>query len=303
MTLTRSNVDPLPADPVEWGDHRLVINVAGGPYLFTGMSEDQFEIARRRFHSFTAEPIPSSTPLPTIRFLRAPVSCFVYPDLVGEEYPLSTRSDEQRVVVDGYRFAAEISISPKTEGRVWTAVATGDEFLSVFENPFRATVAYRLLDTGGVLLHSAAVVDNGRVFVFYGRSGSGKSTLSHLAAASGRTVLSDDLNTLTTDRGATFARAVPFAGDIRGAAPSENLPIHALLRLEKGKDIGARRTSPAVSMASLIACSPFVNADGFRSRILEKNLQTAQQPADLGVLTFPRGADFDDILAAVEEMT
>lgn len=302
MTPTRRNVDPLPADPVEWGEHRLVINVAGGPYLFTGMSEDQWDIARRRFHSFIVEPISTSTPLPTIRFLRAPVSCFVYRELVGEEYPLSMRSDDHRVVVDGYRFTAEIPISPKAKGRVWTAVAAGDEFLSVFENPFRATVAYRLLDIGGVLLHSAAVVDNGRVVVFYGRSGSGKSTLSHLAAASGRTVVSDDLNTLITDRGTTFARSVPFAGDIRGTSPSENLPVRALLRLEKGEHVSARRTSPAISLASLIACSPFVNADGFRSRALEENLEDAQQSADVGVLTFPRGADFEDILAAIEEM-
>ena len=302
MTDRPIGLEPLPTSPTEWGEGRLLVDVAGGPYLFSGMSEPQLDVARRRFDAFLVGPDWVSQPIPSMRFLRAPLPCFAYPEPDGPEYPLTTRADEHRVVVDGLRFTAEIPLSPRIEGKVWTSVAGDDEFLGVFENPFRVTVAYRLLEIGGVLLHSAAVVDDGQVYVFYGRSGAGKSTLSHLAAASGRTVLSDDLNTLHRTAGTTFARPVPFAGDIRDTKHGGDLPVRAILRLEKGDRVRVRGTSRAISLASLIACSPFVNSDGLRSPALEENLERAQRSLKVGVLCFPRSADFEDILSAVKEM-
>jgi hypothetical protein len=303
MTSDGRRVEPLPAEPVPWGDRRLLLDVAGGPYLFTGMSDEQWDVSRLRFDAFLLDPASAPTTIPAIRFLRAPTSCFRYPELDGPDYPLSMGDDAHRVTVDGYRFTAVVPTSPDYNGRVWTSVAGGDEFLGVFENPFRATVAYRLLDIGGVLLHSAAVVDNGQVYVFHGRSGAGKSTLSQLAAASGRTVLSDDLNTLIREAGSTVARPVPFAGSHRDPSISGHLPVRALLRLEKGDRVRVRETSPAVSLASLIACSPFVNGDGHRVSTLEDNLERAQRSVKLGVLTSRRDATFDDILGAIEGMT
>lgn len=302
--MTPSRPAPPAPDAAAWGDRRLTLDVAGGPFHFAGLSDEQCRLARDRFGAFIVGDEPDPAEPTTLHFLRAPSSSLRYPALEGVDYPLSLKADASRVTVDGLCFTAEIPMPLRSRTTVRTSVANGDELLAVLENPLRVLVAYRLLELGGALVHSAAAVDDdGRVLVFHGRSGAGKSTLSRLAASSGHAVLSDDLNTLVRHGGATFARPVPFAGDIRAPAPGGELPVRALLRLEKGAEVRARRTSPGASLASLIACSPFVNADPHRSPILEDNLERAQSSTPVGELTFPRDADFDDILRAVEAIS
>jgi hypothetical protein len=282
-----------------WGTARASVDIAGGPYLFTGMSERQLDSVQRRFRRFLADPCSVPTGGPTIRFMRAPQSRFRFTSEVPE-YPLEANADHDRSVLEGLRFRAEISTSPAVQGRVWTSVSGGEEFVGVFENPLRAAVAYRLLEIGGVLLHSAAVLVGDEAIIFFGRSGSGKSTLSKIALRAGHTVLSDDLNTLIGLRGSTVTRAVPFAGEIHSDTGAGEYEVRAILRLEKGDRIVFRRTSRALSIASMLAFSPFVNGDPYRRVTLERNLERVQRSVLPGVLSFPRNADFGAILSAID---
>jgi hypothetical protein len=81
---------------------------------------------------------------------------------------------------------------------LWVATEETGAFRGAFENFLRVLTAHALLLEGGVLLHSAAVVSAGGAYLFVGPSGAGKSTISHASHSAGRTVVSDDLNVVTS---------------------------------------------------------------------------------------------------------
>jgi hypothetical protein len=140
------------------------------------------------------------------------------------------------------------------------------------------------------------VVDgSGRALLFLGPSGAGKTTLSGLALASGRTVLSDDLNACLPGPPARVEK-VPFTGDLgeRGAAGS--YPLRGLLRLEQGPADALRPLGTAAAMAALLACSPFVNGDPHRRDLLLANLEAVARSAPAQVLTFDLAGGFWGIL-------
>jgi hypothetical protein len=151
-------------------------------------------------------------------------------------------------------------------------------------------VAYRLLEIGGVVLHSAGVVRNGAAFLFLGRSGAGKTTVARLSLAAGAEVLSDDLNALCLARalpgdGAAGAAGVtgvgagcvvvklPFTGDLgerRAVRPP--VPLGALLRLEQDVADALAPLSRAETLGCLLTCAPFVNVDPYRRDRLQQVL-------------------------------
>jgi hypothetical protein len=70
----------------------------------------------------------------------------------------------------------------------------------------RAAVSWSVLAAGGLLLHGAAVVVDGRAHLFPARSGSGKSTL----AARARYPLSDEVSILLPGRAGFEVHATPW---------------------------------------------------------------------------------------------
>jgi hypothetical protein len=135
-------------------------------------------------------------------------------------------------------------------------------------------VAYRLLERGGVLLHSAAVVSGGSACVCIGRSGHGKSTVSGIALEAGRRVLSDDLNALLIEGGGVHAAWLPFHGDVASPfAPPSSYPVKALYLLEKASAHHLRAANPGRLIAALTGAAPYVNRDPHRSELLLCHLQ------------------------------
>jgi hypothetical protein len=107
--------------------------------------------------------------------------------------PLLSHSADA-VAVEGLDFRGRVTLRPELSGQLVCDDAARLAEPGVYENFLRILTAYALLPRGGVLLHSAAVVVDGKVHVFIGRSGAGKTTLSRLALAGGVAVLSDDAN-------------------------------------------------------------------------------------------------------------
>lgn len=90
------------------------------------------------------------------------------------------------------------------------------------ETCLRATYAVRLPRFAGLLLHSSAVVNGGRAFVFMGRSGAGKSTAAGLSRP--RRILGDEITALRLFDDGARAYGTPFGGDLpkdgrNGSAP------------------------------------------------------------------------------------
>jgi len=125
------------------------------------------------------------------------------------------------------------------------------------ENYLRVLYAWCAVRAGGLLLHSAGVVKDGRAFLFFGASGSGKTTITRLSAD--HTILSDDILIVKPVDGGFQAFGVPFRGEFMDA-PRANTraPLAGLYRLRKASEHRVTPMPPAQAVAELVSCVPFV---------------------------------------------
>lgn len=125
------------------------------------------------------------------------------------------------------------------------------------ENYLRVLYAWCAVRAGGLLLHSAGVVRDGRAFLFFGASGSGKTTVARLSAD--YAILSDDILMVKPVNGTFQAFGVPFRGEFVDA-PRANTraPLAGLYRLRKAAEHRVAPMPPAQAVAALASCTPFV---------------------------------------------
>lgn len=279
-----------------WGDRRVAIAIPGGPYVFSGLSADQEAGVRRRFGSLCG---PGGAGIET-RVFAAPASDFREVDTRGWEYNLSMDFAPGSVRFAGLRLMGRIDWAPSLAGGLWTPEGDGDLFAPILENFFRVLSAYRLLETAGVLLHSAAVAEDGGAFLLLGRSGAGKTTASRLCLEAGATVLSDDLNAVVPGSMGARVEKLPFTGDLgdRAGGPLQ-VPLRALLRLEKGNEERLVPLSPARALAHLVAAAPFVNRDPWREEALLSTLERLARSVPAYALVFSLRGGVWDIMRSI----
>jgi hypothetical protein len=290
---------PLAAGSVAWGDREVALDLPGGPYRFTGLSAAQEASVRATFPGALLPPGispgppgtpargislappgtpgfppgPAEGPPAAIRVLRQAAAEYREVDTRGWEYAMDAEWEPAAVRLVGLGLTGRLAWQPGLGGELWTPEDGGARFPGIFENYFRVLVAYRLLDLGGAILHSAGVVKDGAAYLFLGRSGAGKTTISRLSLAQGGEVLSDDLNALFPAPGGCVVRQLPFTGDLgeRGAARRE-VPLAAVAWLEKQAHDAVAPLSRPRALACMLACSPFVNVDPYRRGRLESVL-------------------------------
>ena len=250
---------------------------------------------RRRFGGLCG---PGDAGIET-RVFAAPATDFREVDTRGWEYNLSMDFAPGSLRFAGLRLMGRIDWAPSLAGGLWTPEGDGDLFAPVLENFFRVLSAYRLLETGGVLLHSAAVAEGGGAFLLLGPSGAGKTTASRLCEERGGLVLSDDLNAVFGGTGARVEK-LPFTGDLgdRTGGPVQ-VPLRALLRLEKGSEDRLVPLSPARALAHLLAASPFVNRDPWREEALLTALERVARSVPAYTLGFSLRGGLWDILRSI----
>ncbi|MEO1083145.1 MAG: hypothetical protein AAFY88_02780 [Acidobacteriota bacterium] len=282
-----------------WGEETLVIDFAGGPYRFTGLTTAQKSTLAERFGDMAGDGLPPGSPEAVpIPLFRAPAAEFKPVDLDGWSYTFDRRYLEHAVEIAGLDFMARVDWRPGLLGALWTPLDGGPFFRSQVENFFRLLVAYRLLELGGVLFHSAGVVSGERSFLFLGPSGAGKTTISKLSLATGREVLSDDMNALCPppDGGPVRLEKLPFAGDL-GNQPGKrrSFPLAAFCRLRQGEH-GLKPLRAAESVAFLVGCAPFINADPHRLDALTDNLLDLVRSLPAYELSFAKDGGFWPLL-------
>lgn len=273
-----------------WGEEHVTLHFAGGPYSFHGLDPAQSEAVRTRFAELcgAADPLPGAT---TTQVFRIAETDFVPIDLRGWDYTLDMEHDPAAVRVAGLGFMGRLDLGPPLTAGMWTCRGD-DAFRGILENFFRVLVSYRLLSSGGLLVHSAAVVDRGAAYLLLGRSGAGKTTISRLAQEAGLTVLSDDMNALSMTRDGPFVERLPFAGDLgQTAARSDRYPLRALLRLTQGVTMELSPLSRGVAFATLLSCAPYVNADPHRYDALAATIESVLQAIPVRLLRFPPRRD------------
>jgi hypothetical protein len=280
-----------------WGSEALVIDFVGGPYLFTGLDPRQVEATRERFGELCHEGSSEDKPEVSTRLFRMGRDEFVPFDLQGWNYTFDRDYGEHSVRIAGLQFLGRVDWDPDLVGALYTSEVESSSFQCLFENYFRVLVSYRLLALGGVLLHSAGIVSFHRAHLFLGPSGAGKTTISRLGLATGRTVLSDDMNALCPDdEGQARVEKLPFAGDLgRTPSPRSSYPLASLNRLRQGED-AVRPLARAEAVATLISCAPFVNGDSWRLDQLVENLKSLLSSFPAQELTFSMAGSFWSLL-------
>ena len=117
-----------------------------------------------------------------------------------------------------------------------------------------ALLAYR---AGGLMVHGAGIVRDGRAFLFFGPSGSGKTTVARLST--GCIALNDDLIVLTPEARAWRAHGTPFTNPTQVSPTSRSAPLAALLRLVQSPDVYLSPLVGAPAVAELLASVPVLN--------------------------------------------
>lgn len=118
----------------------------------------------------------------------------------------------------------------------------------------RSLLSALLLRSGGLMLHSAGLVKNGKAYLFPGRSGAGKSTLSKLAAGAGVEVLSDEINLLRRENGRYYAYGSPFWGEMRADGRPGRWPLGGIFLLGKSRLNAVHPCGSGAAMAALLRC-------------------------------------------------
>jgi hypothetical protein len=210
----------------------------------------------------------------------------------GWSYSLDFEYGPSHTAMTGIDLVARLDWNESLSGALAVATEAPELFHGAFENFLRVLVAHDLLLRGGALLHSAGVVEEAGARLFVGPSGAGKSTVARLASSAGRYVASDDLNLVGPDLALWGS---PFLGDF-GAREGGSYPLLGIYRLSKGEEDCLRSLSKAEALASLLACSPFVNRSPHLSDRLCSNLLALVESVPAHELTFRREGRFWELL-------
>lgn len=282
-----------------WGRCRLVVHFAGGPYAFVGLARSQRDAIRARFSDYAGT--PGTTPAVVTRVRRIPEAAFRRFDLAGWRYAMEFEARPEWVRAVGLTFVSRLEVGPTLSATLWTSLAGEGLFLEGIENTFRVTAAYRLLQLGGALLHSAAVVVAGRAYLFLGPSGTGKTTIATNASAAGFAVLSDDMNAVAPSREGTMVEKLPFAGLLgTDPAPAQPFRLGGVYRLRQAPHLALRPVGHAEMVGYAAACAPYLNADPHRTPALLEALASLLRQVPRGVLEVARDTPFDQVAALLE---
>ena len=274
-----------------WGAERIALRIAGNDFICAGLSLAQVNAIRARFGTLCdLAPIPQRTAV-TLQVFRIAAEEFFDGDRTWS-YEFDLDYAPAAVRVAGHHVVALLEWKSRLHAALWTCDDLKLVSHGILENVLRPLVAYHLLEDGGLLLHSGAVASNGFADVFFGHSGAGKSTLSRLGHESGRRVLSDDLNALRFVDGELMAVKLPFAGDFGSRIDStfDEVAVRGLYRIEKGPEPARRPLKPALAVAALLGCAPYVNANPHRQNQLLARLEEICAHRPVEVLTFAPNA-------------
>jgi hypothetical protein len=105
---------------------------------------------------------------------------------------------------------------------------------------------------GGLLLHSASAIRNGKAFLFAGVSGAGKTTISRLAP-SDAILLTDEISYLRPQGSNYIAYGTPFTGELAKLGENVSAPVAALYLLAQGPENRIDPVPAAEAARSLLA--------------------------------------------------
>ncbi len=109
-----------------------------------------------------------------------------------------------------------------------------------------------LAKQGGLLVHAASAIRNGRAFLFAGVSGAGKTTISRLAPP-GVTLLTDEISYVRPRARGYVAYGTPFAGELGKPGANVQAPLAAVYLLSQGPENRIEPVDSAEAARALLA--------------------------------------------------
>lgn len=288
-----------------WGDDAIALDLPGGPYRITGLDRGQRHLLEQHFG-----PLASADSAPAkgvaIAVFRTPAGTFT--NLAPREYSLDIDSQHTAVRAAAPDFVGRMHWLPRPSGALWTSVGSAPAVSGLVENFVRLLAAFRILDDGAALLHSAALANGDGVCLFPGHSCAGKSTVCALGRNRGWQPLGDDLNVLSFAGDEPLVARFPRSAD--AADPVlPRAPLVAVCQLQQADTHEAEsltRITPGRALGLMLSCAPYVNLDPARCRRLEEILAAAALAVPAFCLSFARDSRLEPlqrILPVSEEVT
>ncbi len=292
-----------------WGHESVQLRLPASRIAFTGLSPGQRSAIVCDYGAFLEDRAESEgTPDVQCQAGRLPARLALAPELLthaGQYAPLKRREGDL-LAITGENFTAQIRLNMPAPMAAVLSVADEQDLplATVLENFLRILLAHRVLGAGGLLLHSAGLVVDGRAFLFAGHSNVGKTTLARKAAAVGVRVLSDDINLVLPQGDGFCAHAVPFTGEFgrRAESGAKAVPLAAIVLLEQGPRLTVSGIEAAQAVAGLFAGCPFVNSDALETPRLLESLARLVESVPVARLSVAPEDRFPSIMNRLREV-
>jgi len=198
----------------------VTIEIGGAPIAVRSESPEFRRMLEGRYGGFLS---PDSQPVFEFDVELMP------PGRITSQEDISVRLEQGRWLIERGDLRAEWDQNAK-RGRIVQSA-----------NPYSIDVALRIFHSlmlarkGGLLVHAASAVRNGKAFLFAGVSGAGKTTISRLAPPDAL-LLTDEISYVRREGQHFVAHGTPFAGELARVGENVQAPLAALYLLHQGQE-------------------------------------------------------------------
>jgi hypothetical protein len=168
------------------------------------------------------------------------------------------------------------------------------------ESFLRIGYSFLTVDRGGLLLHSAGVLRNGRGYIFPGQSGTGKSTIASLATPT-ETVLSDEMVVVKKGGDGYLVYSTPFYGTNSSTEHNIAAPLQAAFLPVKDQAVYLKQAKQAQALSKLLAGVLFFSQEPALNRRLMDIGANIVAHVPFYELHFRRDGSFWECIAELEK--
>ncbi|MCG2725731.1 MAG: hypothetical protein L6420_05665 [Elusimicrobia bacterium] len=233
---------------------KMKIEIANFVFDFHSEQKRILNILEKRYKNFSVKCRPEFSF--KISFFKKPSLPF-RPKILFEKKRLILERGDFYCVLDIENKKGVLNISPKVQS---------------FDSFLRVLCSWLLIQNNGFLLHAAAILKNGKGFVFPGKSGAGKSTIAkmiknkilsptpyHLPPV----VLTDELIPLRIEKGKVKIHGSPFWGEMQSGHKSQvtshkymgwGIKLEKIFFLKKSKINSANKISKSEFYKKMLRC-------------------------------------------------
>lgn len=201
---------------------------------------------------------------------------------------LYQESDNELTIVDTFS-----SIRINRASKTMKVCPTTERYLSSldFITDLKLLVSLAVLEQGGVLLHSSAIVHNRSGYVFIGKSGAGKSTVAGMLTEDPAVdILNDEFNILYCKNRQPFVCSTPFG--VKNGHQQEVIPLKSTFILQKSTMNHSVKLDRRIQTISLLQNICSFPSDDYYGNLLLNNVGSLMECMVIDKLYFSRNHEF-----------